>query len=255
MTDIFLRVGESNPNDVRLRDPTVPDSGDTTLSPTDGAITLTGQVCSIALVLAVSVGALTLSGNTPALARSYAPSSGAITIGGNAPSVVLVSVLSPTDGALSIAGGAPVITVVVPDSATATPGFDIRGLAAAFRGGRTDEEEKRRRRASYVAADEPVPATTPPSNATKVYSEKSAKLALAISRLHAESSQLREQIAELEARIQAQVEAQERARLEYRLLLANQALLLAQVQEAVLLEEMEVIDVAYLALFTVMVLQ
>lgn len=138
-------------------------------------------------------------------------------------------------------------------AASATPGFrlNLHGLAAVYRGRQPDEEEKLKRWASYFP-DKPAVTPSVAERTAEVYSQKSAKLAAAISRLHVESAQIRQRIAELESQIQSQIEAKEageRARLEYRLLLANQALLLAQVQEAVLIEEMEAVDVAFMALF------
>lgn len=82
------------------------------------------------------------------------------------------------------------------------------------------------------------------------YSDKSRKIAAAIvrfredeERLLAEAAALRERIAALEARRRARGIA----KLRRELLLNEQALQLAQAQEAALLEEMEVIDIAYFA--------
>lgn len=123
----------------------------------------------------------------------------------------------------------------------ATPGFLIRGpIHAGFKVER--DEEKQARRAVYEtppqAADQAQPQPDPVARA---YYRKSAQLAAGIARLRAEAQQYRARIAELEAAQDAEQE----------LLRQRQALLLAQVQEAVFLEEMEVIDVAYFAAMTV----
>lgn len=79
------------------------------------------------------------------------------------------------------------------------------------------------------------------------YAKKSLKLALAIERFDNESIKYRAEIAAAEARNQAALAEKERIELEKSLLLIRQALLLAETQRAVFLEEMEVLDIAYFA--------
>ena len=83
----------------------------------------------------------------------------------------------------------------------------------------------------------------------KEYSDESSRVGTEISKLRAESARLRIEIVGLEAEINADGvrRLNEQAALEQKLLFARQAALLVAVQEAVLREEMEVIDVAYIA--------
>lgn len=86
-----------------------------------------------------------------------------------------------------------------------------------------------------------VPAQAPEQRGE--YTAKSASLAAAIARFRAESEAARKSIAVIEA---AQMK-RETAKLRGELIRAQQALQLAQVQEAVMLEEMEMLDVAFVA--------
>lgn len=137
-------------------------------------------------------------------------------------------------GGFSVDGGAAVVT--------ATPGRIRQHLGRAqFRV--EDEAEKlaRRIREGTVAAP-PVPRQ--PFAPSEEYIRKSATLAAGIARLRDESERHREAIASLE---KAQDKAREVEKVRRGLLRAQQALQLAMVQEAVLIEEMEVLDVSFLA--------
>lgn len=127
----------------------------------------------------------------------------------------------------------------------ATPGFLIRGpIHAGFKV--EPDEEKQARRTAYEMPPQPIDQPQPQADpVARAYYRKSAQLAAGIARLRTEAQQYRARIAELEAAQDAEQE----------LLRQRQALLLAQVQEAVFLEEMEVIDVAYFAVMAATVLQ
>lgn len=125
-------------------------------------------------------------------------------------------------------GGSPV-------AASATPGF--LAWAHAIRGRRQREDEQE------AATTAQAPRLQPDASA---YYRESARLAKAIGEARKEASELRAQIAALEAAVAAALEA-ERARAEHALLLAQQRLLLISVQEAAFREEMEAIDVAFIA--------
>ncbi len=75
------------------------------------------------------------------------------------------------------------------------------------------------------------------------YNAESARLALAISKARSEADTYRQEIERLE---KAQIKRQT-AKLQKELLYAQQALQLAMVQEQVFLEEMEVVDIAFVA--------
>jgi hypothetical protein len=128
------------------------------------------------------------------------------------------------DGAGS---GAP----VQPDGGN-TPGF-IGRIPGQFRV--EDEETKRKRREGY----ESKRPAEPPIDLTGEYLRKSAKLARALTKATAEQEALR---AEIEA-----LRAKETARAQAQLLRKQQALQLAAVREALIREQIEVIDVAYVA--------
>lgn len=131
-------------------------------------------------------------------------------------------------------GATPPTPTVV---STNTPGRIRRLGKTYYRGEEENEKLARRIREGTIPAPvEPPPAVAP----TDDYAKKSARLAAGIAKLRAESDRHRKEIERLER-------ARETAKLRRELLLAQQALQLATVQEAVLLEEMEVLDIAFFA--------
>lgn len=100
--------------------------------------------------------------------------------------------------------------------------------------GRVREDEKR---PPEPLEQQPVVETT--NDATAEYYRRSAKLSRSLVRLRDEQTVLRAKIADLEARKSAKAERE--------ILLQRQALQYAAVQEAIVLEEMTVIDVAFVA--------
>lgn len=137
-------------------------------------------------------------------------------------------------------GGAPV--VVVDDAAT--PGFHPR-FVGMLRERYRDREDALPLAPSTIAKLEGVADLS-------AYYRQSAKLAATIAERRTEAAQLRERIARLEAEALA-ARQREREAIEHRLLLAQQRLTLISVQEAVLLDEMEMIDVAFFAVVAVAV--
>lgn len=113
----------------------------------------------------------------------------------------------------------------------ATPGF-IGRIPGQFRV--EDPEEKRKRRESYQKK-----TAEPPVDLTAEYRRKSARLARSLLKTRGEIEALRAVIAELEAEQTAKAQAD--------LLRKQQAMQLAAIREAVILEQIEVIDVAYVA--------
>lgn len=120
---------------------------------------------------------------------------------------------------------------------------------------RTKEDIRRERIEFGVLQPDKVPQ--PPERPdSAAYFAESARIARAISAARDESTGLRAQIAALEAEAQAEGIRRtlaEQARLERALLLAQQRLTLLAVQEAVLIEEMEVLDIAFFAVIAVTV--
>lgn len=112
----------------------------------------------------------------------------------------------------------------------------IKHLRAQFRGVE-DEAEKLARRIREGTIPAPVAKPVP---AKVDYAAESARLAVAIQRFRGEAEAHRAEIDRLKA-------AERTAKLDHQILLAEQAYQLAKVQEAVFLEEMEVLDVAYFA--------
>jgi hypothetical protein len=125
-----------------------------------------------------------------------------------------------------------------PSVATATPG---RVLFTGLTGRRHDEDEKPK----FVPLPD-VPRETETIDRTAEYVRQSARLAKALKRLHVERDALLANISRLEA-IRT-------AKAEHELLLQRQALQLAAAQEALVIEQLEVIDVAYCAA-TILTLQ
>jgi len=82
----------------------------TTLAPTVGAVSYSGNASSLSFALAPSVGAVTYAGNTPALAKMLSPSSGSVTYDGYAPNVMNSFVLVPSTGSMTFSGEAPALT-------------------------------------------------------------------------------------------------------------------------------------------------
>lgn len=105
---------------------------------------------------------------------------------------------------------------------------------------------------------DPEPATTAQEPSQQpdhsAYYRESARLAKAIAEARNEASELRLQVAALEAAAAAALDA-ERARAEHALLLAQQRLLLISVQEAAFREEVEAVDVAFIAVVTLETMQ
>jgi len=104
-----------------------------------------------------------------------------------------------------------------------------------------DEAEKLARRIREGTIPAPVVEVKP--DQTAEYVAKSARLAQGIAKARAEAQTYRAEIGRLE---KAQIKRQT-AKLQSQLLRAQQAHQLACVQEAVFLEEMEVMDIAYVA--------
>lgn len=118
----------------------------------------------------------------------------------------------------------------------ATTSGGLKHIRAQFRGVE-DEAEKLARR----IREGTLPGPVAPEKVD--YARESARLAIAIARFRSEANAHRDAIAELKA----QLRAEQSAKLEHQILLAEQAYQLAKLQEAVFLEEMEVLDVAYFA--------
>lgn len=120
---------------------------------------------------------------------------------------------------------------------TATPG---RVLFSGLTGRTHDDEEKRRRNKQSVdSVDVSLDAPHETIDQKADYIRQSASLSKALSRLHAERDGLLANIQRLET-IQT-------AKAEHELILQRQALILAAAKEAMILEQLEVIDVAYCA--------
>lgn len=95
--------------------PSVALAGDVTRSPTEGAATLTGETPSVALALDAlpSEAALAVTGETPsvALALVALPSEAALALATDAPTVVLRLERSPSEAALSLASETPSVQI------------------------------------------------------------------------------------------------------------------------------------------------
>jgi len=128
-------------------------------------------------------------------------------------------------------GAAPPPT---PKPIPSTPGF----LWHAGRTKHEDEAEKLERHIREWNSRFPDPVR---KDASREYLRKSALLAKSIARLEREA-------AASEAAIEALLAKRQTEKIEREIMLQRQALLLAQVQRAVFLEEMEVIDIAYITL-------
>lgn len=127
-----------------------------------------------------------------------------------------------------------------PSGDTNTPGR-IEHVPNLTRGRTEDEDAKRARRIREGTIPAPL---VPDDGRLQDYERKSAKITQALTRLRDESAELRSEISGLEA----SQRKRQTARAQKELTLKVQALQLAQVQEAALLEELEVLDVAYVAL-------
>jgi len=134
---------------------------------------------------------------------------------------------------------------------SATPGRVLRipGLHRV-----EDEDEKRARRIREGTIPAPVVLATEVQPAQLVYFKESARLAKAIAKAAAEAAAARAEIAALEAKIAA-AHKKRRERLEHELLLVQQRLTLLAVQEAVWREEMEAVEIAFIALVVIGVMQ
>jgi hypothetical protein len=133
--------------------------------------------------------------------------------------------------------------------------FNATAFSPAFASCREVEDEDRHTPGRVIRDDwwKAKPATHPISarydKTPSDYADESGKISNEVAKLRAESARLRIEIVRLEAEINADGvrRLNEQAAIEQKLLFARQAALLVAVQEAVLLEEMEVIDVAYIA--------
>jgi hypothetical protein len=111
--------------------------GGTSITPSVGALVLTGLAASVALsggashTRTPSVGALTLSGLQPVQTLTVAaPITGALTLSGNAATVLRGTVRQPSVGALTLTGQQP--TVVLPRTLTPSVGsLTLTGLQAS----------------------------------------------------------------------------------------------------------------------------
>lgn len=118
--------------------------------------------------------------------------------------------------------------------------------------GETHEEATARR-----IREGSLPATTPlvsDDGRLAEYSRKSAQVTAAIARLRDETGGLQNETGALRIRIGDARKARERMRLEKALMLKEQALTFARAQEAALLEELMVIDIAYVSIIAIGVL-
>ena len=122
--------------------------------------------------------------------------------------------------------------------ASATPGRIRRiGIPGQFRDAEDDAEKLARRIREGTVQEIQAPEAP---EAESVYFREAAKLAAAIARFRADARASEGAIARLEL-------AQDTAKAQRALLHAQQALVLARAQEAAMLEELEVMDVAFLA--------
>lgn len=135
----------------------------------------------------------------------------------------------------------PVVTT------TNTPGFIRRIVPLGRDRGESDEEKLARRiREGTIVLPQPIATPTAPNDAralarTAEYVRESAGLAIALQRLRGEREALLARTAELEA---MQI-ARQSAKVAAELLRKRQALQMQAIQEAMVLEQMEVLDVAY----------
>ena len=144
--------------------------------------------------------------------------------------------------------GSGVVPPVVVSGPSVTPGR-IGILPGQVR--REDQTEKVARRLREALEDAPAVKIEQADE----YFGKSAKLAQAISIIRGESADIRARIAELQAQEQARITQAARTKLESQLLRATQSLQMAQLQETILIEEMEILDIAYFGLIGIMVMQ
>lgn len=131
---------------------------------------------------------------------------------------------------------------------SATPGFHRRVHIPDQSRGESEAEKLARR---ILEGTIQAPIAPPLVDFGADYAKKSVRLAAGIARFRAEAEISRKAIAKLEATQRKR----QTAALRKQLLHAQQALQLATVQEAVLMEEMEVIDVAYFAHLTLRMIQ
>lgn len=140
-----------------------------------------------------------------------------------------------------------IVPVVTPPDALSTPGRIFGGL---LRPGLKiePEEDKRARRAREALEDAPKV-----KQQVVEHYKQSARISQGIAKARAESAALKIRIGQLEAEaLEEGIKRTkaERAKLEHKVLLTQQQLTLLGVQEAVLMEEMEVLDIAFIALVT-----
>lgn len=153
----------------------------------------------------------------------------------------------PWAGRLLNVGGQFVPPPVPPVTATSTPGFPVGRIPSQIRG-ETDEEATRRR---IREGSIPAPSLVSDDGRLAEYSRKSAKLTAAVARLRDQTAQAEKEARDIKERIAVATRANTRMRLEKDLMLKEQALTLARAQEAALLEELTVIDIAYVAVVAI----
>jgi len=134
---------------------------------------------------------------------------------------------------------------------SATPGH-IRRIPGLHRV--EDEAEKLARRIREGTIPAPVVPATEVQPAQLVYFKESARLAKAIAKAAAEAAETRAEIVALEAKIAA-AHKKRREKLEHDLLLIQQRLTLLAVQESVWREELEAVEIAFIALVVIGVMQ
>lgn len=153
----------------------------------------------------------------------------------------------PAGGAQALSGSTVTITVSIGDVLVPTGGVRTR---LPYQLQVESDADKIARRAREFAQDHPK--VRPDLDATF---RESARISKAISEARAQIAQLRPQIEALEAQIaeeRVKRTKAERAKLEKQLLLAQQKLTLISTQEAVLIEEMEVLDIAFIVLIALL---
>jgi hypothetical protein len=117
---------------------------------------------------------------------------------------------------------------------------------------REDEAEKLARRIREGTIQLPPEPVEPAQKDDSAYYRESARMARQIAKARQDAAESRKAIAELEA--QAELLRQSEIS-QAKLLRAQQALLKAEIEEAIFLEEMEVIDIAFFAVAALAVIK
>ena len=129
-------------------------SSATELTPSTGAVVVSGAQPALRKVLSPSVGAVSLTGKTPSLSKVLTPSSGSIFISGQAANISFA--LLPAFGAVSVSGNEPLVavgTILSPTSGGVEilgsfPSIDLIGGREEFYSGgwgRTEEDVRKSR--------------------------------------------------------------------------------------------------------------